>query len=319
VLRLPADVGTGDAALGADPVLLADWIEASILMHAPEVTGAQILDVLREGQFLDGDSDDAGWALISNLWSEVRRRRRSHNLAGITVARAPGQFRLTCADGWRTSPAHTFALWCSLRSHYADVPPPLSRDYSRQGDFWEQIIAAGLQPNWPGWEVLRVGWSPGNAQRLLEVATAVAGAIGDRRHDENVISTWTSKQAKDAGLDMVLHRRFPDGLAGPRYFGQAASGANWVNKTQTPKLELWDKVIDWTIRPSLMMMIPFVIPQADFARETWSTQGLLLDRHRVLPDLPESSWVPPPLASELVNWLEPRVAWLLEDAISESV
>jgi hypothetical protein len=299
--------------LMADRVLLADWVEASILLHEPVLYGAELLDSLREDE--QADDDDDGWRLVSDIWDELRRRRRSHHLSSITIDERVGQYRVARNGDWKDSAAHAFTLWCSVRPHYPDPPDWIKHDHVKQGALWERVTHAGLTHTWPDWTALSVGWSPSQPQKMLAVAHAVARALGEPVSSPERIAAWTPKEAKDAGLDLVLYRAFPDGLTVPRYFGQAASGVDWVSKTGTPHLSLWNKVIDWAIWPSLLMAIPFCIAEGDFARLTLSTDGLLLDRHRILPDGPEATWLPDDVHADLVAYLEPRVAWLLEGAI----
>ena len=49
------------------------------------------------------------------------------------------------------------------------------------------------------------------------------------------------------------------------------------------------------------------------ASRSTRARGLLLDRYRLLAhDVSEEEWVPEVLRLELIDWLKPRVEWILE-------
>ena len=115
---------------------------------------------------------------------------------------------------------------------------------------------------------------------------------------------------------MLLWRDFPDDRAGPRFFVQAGSGQNWKDKVKSPDLALWEKLVDFTVKPTRALAIPFALDSREFAVRTNSVEGLLFDRHRILAqDVHEGLWVPDDLRERLIAWLEPRVAWLQQGAL----
>jgi hypothetical protein len=110
--------------------------------------------------------------------------------------------------------------------------------------------------------------------------------------------------------DVVCHFPFPDGWGGrPRYLVQCASGENWKGKKATPKVALWEKLIDFTTKPLRGIAMPFALLEDEFRREANDDLlALLLNRHRLgaLPQSGPGSWPDAMLRRDLNSWTQPR-------------
>jgi hypothetical protein len=93
------------------------------------------------------------------------------------------------------------------------------------------------------------------------------------------------KRVKDAGVDVVVWKRLPDGRIGSLFFlGQCACGTDWTGKYAdlNPQL-IRDKWLrDLSIaREIRVFSIPFHVPSRARWREAGLASGLVLDRVRL--------------------------------------
>ena len=315
MLRLPnKSIGRSVERHNNHLPVLADWVEASLLLDEPEVSMSSVVDMLVEQQIYD--SQDFCSERVADVWAELRRREKCAPCGALRV-RDDG---FVSSDlTWDQVPASTFCLVLSLLPYYNDVSGSKSAheefgpDYQEQGELFELLTQASLQSQWNNWVVAVTGWSRSETSKLPEVVKRVCDCLGE---DPGNLKKWAPEKANEAGLDLVMWRSFPDNRPGPRFFLQAGSGVNWPEKIGTPSLPAWRKFVDFTIDPSPALAIPFALDSSEFAKRTVRVQGLLLDRYRLLScEEPEAVWMPEPTRDRLVAWLRPRVAWLASGAV----
>ncbi len=282
-----------------------DWIEASLLFVTDVVTRSDIVDALTEGNAYESQEFANEW--VSTLWGELDRRV---SLLGSGAAIARHGDRAERTADWKSRPAFSFCVTLAMLPHYREeVVAECGKNYVEQGELFEKLSHESLALQ--RWQVERVGWSRSKATVVEAKVLALAGAIGEPAIPDGV-SRWAAPSAKDGGLDLVAWAPFTDGWGGrPVLLIQCASGDDWTTKLHTPNLELWNKLVDFSVKPRRGLTMPFAPEEDEFRRQVNNGQVfLLLDRHRLLHPLRTAgSTLPTPaLAGELIAWIEPRIA-----------
>ena len=292
-------------AHNVDLAIVCDWLEASVLFDEDAVSGADVVDVLRENEIY-ADQDFA-WELTTIALSNIRRRGELMGTGfPVKLERAT---RLAAKYDWRNEPAYAFCLLLSLPGSYPSWWAAFGKDFTEQGDLFEALTAESVAASLSGWSIHRTGWSRTTPNKLTEVADRVATLLGEATGD---LRRWTKQKANEAGLDLLCFRPFPDGRVGvPVYLFQCASGADWKSKLKTPDLRIWKKVITFASDPKRAFSMPFALEDDEFVYHCNIVDGLLMDRHRLLaPGQNKEKWLSNELAERLVKWIEPRVATL---------
>lgn len=285
-----------------DLEIATDWVEASVGFIDDLVSQGDVVDMLQENEVYD-DQDFAA-ELVGNIWVELRRREDSMG----TGSPFETQRRVVRRVGdWRSVPEYSFCLLLSLQAWYRKWASGFEKEYTVQGDLFEQLTADCL--TWMGWDVHVTGWSPGNASKIRAVVSALAGHL---QEDEipGAVEKWFSSQANEEGLDLVCSNPFPDGRGGrPLFFFQCASGANWTDKLNTPNLDVWTRVISYTTKPQCGFSLPFGLLDKEFERSAGAVNGFLLDRYRLLAPAFEgcTDWTSRRFQRDLRKWSRPRI------------
>lgn len=285
---------------------LVDWLEGCVVFADTRVSQSDVVDALQEEGLYS--SQDFANERVGNAWTELTRRQKCLRDACPFTINGSGLDRVVA---WDKAPAYAFCLMLSLQVAYPkEMAAITKRDYTRQGELFERLTSESLAK--AGWSVHTTGWSrakPESAQQKIEaVAQHILEPVMPNR------ARWTKERAKDAGLDVVCTRPFPDGWGGrPLYLVQCASGNDWTEKLGAPELGLWRKFIDFTTAPMRALAMPFA-PEADEFRHAAVTEGLglLLDRHRLVAHSGTSgqSWPSAQLTRDLNKWIAPRVKTL---------
>jgi hypothetical protein len=291
-------------------VELSDWIEASLLFGDDRLGQNEVVDVLCEqGIYVQ---QDMARGKVSDAWAEIRRRLRCLGMGSSLDFRGTVAKRLV--PTWRDSPAYSFCIILSCASLYSSWSGLESGSYVEQGKLFELLCGQAIERHFPGWRVEPTGWSAETSGNKLP-KTAARLAISLR---ENVgdLSKWTTGDENDAELDLVCFKPFSDNRCGiPAFFFQCASGKNWRGKLHTPRMSFWAKILDFCVHdlPCKGLAIPFALSDHDFFRKANLSQGLLLDRYRLL-SVPESSpdWIEGELKKYIISWCEPRVDRLIQ-------
>jgi hypothetical protein len=192
-----------------------------------------------------------------------------------------------------------------------DWAKAFGKDYTTQGELFERLVAEAIVNALPDWAVHSTGWCKTKAVKLPGVIKTLCEWLGEAETGNR--ERWTRDSANEAGLDLVCIRRMPDGRPGvPLYLVQCASGvtssATWQHKLRTPDLRLWEKLVDFAVRPKRGFATPFAFTEDDFRRHCRAIDGLLLDRYRLLaPSATSTTWLSRNTAVQLRQWLRPRV------------
>ncbi len=288
--------------------VLCDWIEGSVLFSSSErLSQREVVDVLFEHNIYD--EQDMAAARIADAWSELRRRQTF--LGNASPYEFDGMALKLKADPWRDAAAHSFCVLLSLAKWYRDWARQFGKDYTEQGELFEQFTKESVAAQFGGWSVQQTGWSRSQAKKLDAVVADVAGWLGEPKGD---VHKWSEPSANEAGLDLVCFRPFADDRAGlPAFFFQCASGGDWEGKLHTPRLELWRRLIEFRAQnlPSKAFATPFAFLDEDFVRNCNLVDGLLMDRYRLLAASNTSpSWLSSKLKASVIKWAKPRAAKL---------
>lgn len=288
--------------------VLCDWVEGSVLFGTDDrLSQREVVSVLC-GQHTYDEQDMAA-NRVADAWLELHRRQRF--LGDASPYEFDGHTLKLRADPWRDATAHSFCVLLSLAKWYRDWARQFGKDYTEQGELFEQLTRESVTAQFTGWSVHQTGWSRSQAKKLDAVVSDVAGWLGEPKGD---VHRWSEASANEAGLDLVCFRPFADDRAGrPAFFFQCASGGDWEEKLHTPRLELWRRLVGFTAQnlPTKAFATPFAFLDADFIRNCNLVDGLLMDRYRLLAAAKGNpGWLSPKLKASVVKWAKPRVAKL---------
>ena len=287
--------------------IVADWIKGSALLLQERVIRSEIIDALC-GNYVYREQEFAA-EFVELIWAELRQRVRISKVDHLTI----GARVIESRGDWTDNLAYSFCLILSFCEWYQTWAGENAAPYSEQGDLFERLTERSLVAR--GWRLLRTGWSATNVNKLNAVVTSVSSHLGEPTIAGGV-GRWTKASANDAGLDLVCERPFEDSRGGrPLFFFQCASGANWIEKTRTPDLRLWQKLIDFSNDPQRGFALPFALSDEDFLHTCGSVNGMVLDRQRLASPMENdrTEWIGDDLREELREWLRPRVKTLPSD------
>ena len=280
-----------------------DWVEASTLFLGEASYTPQLLDMLIENEIYE--EQDFAWEFIDQCTSIIEKRMAR---MGMGYPICIENDKIAAKSDWTDFPAYSFCLFSSLSILYPKWKSELlGGDYTTQGEIFEKLSQESIKIIFPGWVVNNTGWSKTNTVNIISIVGHIAEWLNEQIGETR---RWTKETAKEAGLDLVSYRPFSDANPGvPVYLWQCASGNNWKTKRKTPDLDLWTRIISWTVNPSKGMTIPFALPDDEMVQEGAIVAGLLLDRHRLLePGRNNADWISAALRDEIVDWLNPYIA-----------
>jgi hypothetical protein len=304
IAELLAPAATASAECHADwlelRALLAGDLNSSLSDLARAIRSAGTIEAVIEQQMRDeGSSPDASWDWGEDFEEEISPAEfmeRRDDLSEAVTDRASDELddrALACGDAYpfTRGPQHLQARRYAVRSVYVFLLL-LSTDGVRAGppglaatELFEDLAAVAAQSffgrhedvhvyhfGFPRRRTLR-GFKPALDELCVRLGEGgSARSRPDQRHQ------------KDAKLDLVTWRSFPDGRMGQLVaFGQCAAGADWTEKLS----ELQPRAFTgkWLteplgVEPTRMFFCPFRIE-----REGWETKvidgGLLFDRCRI--------------------------------------
>lgn len=279
-----------------------DWLEANALFDEDELFLPDVVDRLLEEQVYD--NQEFAWEFIGNAITVLRNR--SHVLQRGYPIDITGR-RLVRRSRWNHFSAYCFCLSLSVLPLYSTSAELLGSDRSDQGLLLEKLAETALRTLLSGWGVHRTGWSRESPDRLPAVAADVAAKIDASVGEPEIFSGGL---AKEAGLDVVCFRPFPDGRGGyPCLLVQCASGAStWRRKRKEPDLAVWRRAVTFDNPPVRALVIPFAIDLEELRESTVRVEGLVLDRVRLLlPGRDGATWVSEELEASLVDWCQSRL------------
>ena len=305
MLSLPHGFRRSVRAHNIDRATFLDWVETTTLVAEEELSPTDIIDFLLEEQVYE--EQDFAAELVSAMWSDIKGR-----LAWLGC-HSPIAFDdrwMIRRLSWAEVPAHSFCLVVSFGPRYDGWSDKFGPDYTKQGELFEHVTKAAMQARFEGWRFFHTGWRRDRASRLPDVVGKLTTHINER---VGSLAEYAANMANDAGVDLVWNLPFCDGRGGaPVYLAQCASGRDWVDKVAEPNINEWSKIVDFAAPPSKALSLPYSLNERDLRRQTNRAGGLLLDRYRLLAQgRAEHEWVPDSLRDELIDWLGPRIGWIM--------
>ena len=276
-----------------------DWIEANVLFEEESLHLSDVVDRLIEEQFYD--DQEFAWEFIDNIIAILRRRAEWLQRAYPIDIRSK---RLTQRSSWREIGPYGFCLLLSVLPLFSSAREQLGDDRADQGLLLEKLSEAALRELLLGWGVHRTGWSSESTEHLPELAKNVAQLLNASIGEPELFS---GGRAKDAGLDILCYKPFPDGRGGYLcILVQCASGAStWKRKRMEPNLGVWRHAVIFDFPPASGLVIPFAISAEQLKESSVIAQSLIIDRIRLLlPGRDGGAWLPSDLDADLVSWCE---------------
>lgn len=321
MLALP-DKYTPQSSANYDINILCDWIEGSILFDKSEegFRVMDIVDVLTDNGIDDIDDDDIDGIykkqaltieIVVNALEELKRRL-SWIAPGIPFSITDSQSvvdsQVKRISSWQDTPAHSFCVLLSLAQCYTGWPSCISNwNYNAQGKLFELLTQESLKKQFSDWNIKRTGWSSTQSVNLHEVINRIANCLGETASSN--LDEWIGPQDKDAGLDILCYRSFPDNRVGfPVYLMQCASGQHWERKVSQPIINRWRQFIEFVVLPQKAFAVPFALSDDIFKKRCAEIGGLFLDRYRLLAAARYSKqWESSSLKDQIIEWTTPKV------------
>ena len=285
--------------------ILLDWLEATCLFLEEELSRTDVVDHLIQEQIFE--EQDSALEFVLSAWFALETRLSW--LGSYTPIVFEDRCMVRRLD-WQDVPAHSYCLAVSLGSGYADWHATFGSNYAEQGRLFEAITKAAMEARFRGWKFLHTGWGQDNNSKLAAVIDDLISAIDEQ--EGNTVD-YLDEHAKDAGVDLIWYLKFNDARGGaPIYLAQCASGKNWAEKVNQPNLKEWNKIVDFAAPPSKAFLLPFSLSEREIRIQSNRSGGLMVDRYRLLAqETLESGWVPCSLRLELIDWLDPRIEWMV--------
>jgi hypothetical protein len=214
--------------LATDRLKLADWVELSALLSGDRnVSMGDLSSVLSTGSILDAEDEDAEAALretieqrVLGVFNEIETRATAAAEAYPFTLESTGVVT-TRIDADQFS-AYTFCLCLS----YAPGKPRIGHLYPYR--MFEDLAVVAAR-NFIGGEAEAVRFA--SPRRDLPKAFTPALTHVCTMMAEGSTRVRQQRASKDAKLDVVAWRHFPDRLPGKLLlFGQCAAGDEWENK-----------------------------------------------------------------------------------------
>lgn len=286
--------------------VFADWIEASVLFKAMDVSITDVVDVLLEEELYE--DQDFAREITELAWLEIgKRKKNSGGYYGVTIK---GNWVKASSDDVNQT-AHKFLLTLSLASSYDWWRGVFGANYSEQGRHFESLTEMAISALTPGWSVFSTGWKGGTTNSHFR---DVADEVAIRLNTGPVTGQeWNLNDVKDLTLDILVYWPCIDSRQGAPYIMlQCASGANWHEKLKEPDIDQWRKLLNPDCLPLRGVSIPFCVPDNRFRFASARAAGLLLDRCRILlAATRKEDWLKKELEDQLDDWMEPRITELL--------
>lgn len=231
--------------------IFCDWIEASAVFEDDVLSKTDVVDTLLEHEIYD--DQDFAREVVDDAWCVLQDRFRY--LGSPLGLRVQGN-RISRVDEWTAFPAYGFCLLLAASAVYPSWAAAWPDAHSVRGELFEEVTKESLAGSMQGWTVKRIGWSPTNPVRLKD---SMPDILADLREVQGAeYDLHVNAHTKEMGLDLLAFHSFEDVHASiPVLLVQCASGKDWVNKRQSPDIELWKKIISFNSRPVRALAMPF--------------------------------------------------------------
>jgi hypothetical protein len=196
----------------------------------------------------------------------------------------------------------------SYARHHLEWKEKQKWNYNQQGEIFELVTHQALVALLPTWKIFRTGWSstaPAQLSNVVaEIASRLCGEVGN-------LKRWNKKEAKEQGLDILCYRQFRDSRGNfPAFFVQCASGQNFIKKLKEPDLGVWHDLVKLvpTSLARKAFATPFMFPKKQFDQHAIRSEGLLLDRGRLLSSATHiEEWLDQKTAKQICKWANPHI------------
>ncbi|CAL8974066.1 hypothetical protein CELL_01689 [Cellulomonas sp. T2.31MG-18] len=289
----------------SDPFELANYIEAELLVSADaNISLAEVRDTWTSGQA--PAEEDLEFAL-----GEIEQRAKaigrlypySVTAGGVTLDRSP------------VGVIYAFLLLLSLRQ----TPLRTKGDYERSDPLFDAVIReVVLAALGAGSVAVVFGWPPrgGRPAKFPKAIKWLARQIGVKRRSKEAY-----KESRDAGVDVVGWRRFPDPqIAFPILLVQNTVQRNFVKKPRDVIPGDWREWLRIKANPQVGFAIPFLMrPRDPWWERAGADMTYVWDRRRIawqLSDARPDEW---PEWPEIVRFVEDELAGLREVARAQPV
>ena len=308
MLTFPRENRRSVNAHNIDRPTFLDWLETTSIFTGEDFSRPTLVDYLLDQSWYS--DQDFAWEFVQEMWDALQTRLSWLGAySPISIDDGFVTFRWN-GLGWKEVPAHSFCLVVSFGPKYSGWTTRFGTNYNEQGQLFELVTKAAMESRFDKWQFVHTGWGSDHVEKLSDVVESIIDATGERGGNLE----YASDDANDAGVDLVWHLPFADGRGGgPTYLAQCASGGNWQDKLKEPDIDEWAKIVDFAARPHGAFSIPFALTQRELRRNSNRLGNrLLLDRYRLLGQgVSETQWVPQDLRNRLVQWLEPRIEWIM--------
>ncbi len=253
-----------------------DWIELSLLFSSPRIAKATVSDALCQAHIYDDSA--LSDIFVEMCWRDLAAREK---LRGYGLFHVDGKVVVRTAP-WHNYPAYAF---CMLATAWCWYETKLKKgDYNDQGRRCENLTAEALEAMFPGWQVHKFGWAKGRTNKISDVITLTATALGETPATD--IAKIVNPMKNEEGLDILVGRPWSDGRVGSlALLVQCASGHHFEEKIHEPNMGVWKQVIQWhsihNLPPLKAFATPFALPMREHGQLATSG-GLILDRIRLL-------------------------------------
>jgi len=252
-------------------------------------------------------------AFVETLWSSLLARR---DQAGAAYPFEVTRTHVRLRTRWQDAVFFAFCLVASARRLYSQAAAVTTGVFNDQGQLFEELV--GQAYTGLGFSIHHVGWSRKHRATIETRISDLATALNELMSD-GATKRWLSRDAKDAGTDLVAWLPLNDGRgARPVLLVQCASGTNWSQKLTQPDLETWKKLIEFSSSPRRAIAIPFALTY-DSIRTACHRDGniLVTDRNRLAVGCARVSTTPEAVAltGRLAEWIEPTLAQVVRRAM----
>ena len=244
---------------------MCDWIASTVIYEQTELSITDVVDTLIEEEKYT--TEDFAYEMLGNVWMEFRRRQ--HCIGGEFYPLEIHNRWIRAQCTWRQSPAYAFCLLLSIAPYYDWWASEIGGDYNEQGELFELLTKESLEAQYQEWRFLHTGWARSNTAGLERIVNEIAEHLGE---SQGRLALWNEPNVKELGLDLLFYRSYPDGRVGiPVYLMQCASGGNWHSKRNTPDLNIWGNVVQFTTMPKRAFAVPFALEDKEFTQPKFRT------------------------------------------------
>jgi hypothetical protein len=299
-----------EAPAEATPLVLADWLEAYMLLSGSTQLGpAEIRRLLRDNGIIDELDDDpdvmeAGQdptidvtagsredgslervldasPVIEMLLEEIARRR---DIAPCVYPWEPAHQGVgRCSERSKAGVAYEFLLWLALEGTYFRR----KRKWGEAEWAFDHIVLIALHGYLgPSSKVLAFARPTADKQgpgvRPVSFPKAIAWLATELRLNRGGVSPRA--QRNDGGSDLVAWRPFrsDSAAAGLYLLVQCTFRRDWHRKGRDIAVDTWRSWIEFHKDPVTALAVPFCMPDDDERRTEVETEvWLLLDRFRI--------------------------------------